>query len=145
MEDESAQWPIGRLLAAASRAVEREWDERLRAIGLQHAALIALDIALRNGPTGADVIARAARVQPQTMSRTLERLERDGMIERGPHPDDGRRRVVTVTEHGRRMWETARHIEREVLPDDPELRRRLGAILAGARAHRTDTGPARAI
>ena len=133
MEDQSAQWPIGRLLAAASRAVEREWDERLRAIGLQHAALIALDIALRNGPTGADVIARTARVQPQTMSRTLERLERDGMIERSPHPEDGRRRLVTVTDHGREMWDTARHIEREVLPDDPELRARLGAIVAGVR------------
>ncbi|MCP1503909.1 DNA-binding MarR family transcriptional regulator [Curtobacterium herbarum] len=134
MEDQSAQWPIGRLLAAASRAVEREWDERLRAIGLQHAALIALDIALRAGPTSADVIARTARVQPQTMSRTLERLERDGMIERSPHPEDGRRRLVTATDHGRRMWETARHIEREVLPDDPELRARLGAILAGTRS-----------
>ena len=133
MEDQSAQWPIGRLLAAASRAVEREWDERLRAIGLQHAALIALDIALRNGPTGADVIARTARVQPQTMSRTLERLERDGMIARSPHPEDGRRRLVTVTDHGRQMWDTARHIERELLPDDPELRARLGAILAGSR------------
>ncbi|PZF11997.1 MarR family transcriptional regulator [Curtobacterium sp. MCPF17_011] len=134
MEDQSAQWPIGRLLAAASRAVEREWDERLRAIGLQHAALIALDIALRNGPTGADVIARTARVQPQTMSRTLERLERDGMIERSPHPEDGRRRLVTVTDHGREMWDTARHIEREVLPDDPELRARLEAILANSRS-----------
>ena len=133
MEDQSAQWPIGRLLAAASRAVEREWDERLRAIGLQHAALIALDIALRTGPTSADVIARTARVQPQTMSRTLERLERDGMIERSPHPEDGRRRLVMVTDHGRRMWDTARHIEREVLPDDPELRARLGAIVAGVR------------
>jgi DNA-binding MarR family transcriptional regulator len=138
MEDQSAQWPIGRLLAAASRAVEREWDERLRAIGLQHAALIALDIALRNGPTGADVIARTARVQPQTMSRTLERLERDGMIERSPHPEDGRRRLVTVTDHGRQTWETARHVEREILPDDPELRARLGAILAGTRRPDSD-------
>lgn len=70
------------------------------------------------------------------MSRTLERLERDGMIERGPHPDDGRRRVVTVTEHGRTMWDTAKHIERDLLPDDPELRRHLTAVLVAARAPR---------
>ncbi|SBN61973.1 MarR family transcriptional regulator [Curtobacterium sp. L3-7] len=129
MDDAPAEWPLGRLLAAAARSVERDWDERLRAIGLPHAALIALDIVIRTGPTGADTLARTARVQPQTMSRTLERLERDGMIERGPHPADRRRRVVTVTEHGRTMWDTARHIEREVLPDDPDLRAALGRIL----------------
>lgn len=129
MDDAPAEWPLGRLLAAAARAVERDWDERLRAIGLPHAALIALDILIRTGPTGADTLARTARVQPQTMSRTLERLERDGLIERGPHPADRRRRVVTVTDQGRTMWDTARHIEREVLPDDPDLRAALDRIL----------------
>ncbi|MBF4606351.1 MarR family winged helix-turn-helix transcriptional regulator [Curtobacterium sp. VKM Ac-1393] len=129
MDDTTEQWPLGRLLSAAARSVERDWDERLRAIGLPHAALIAVDILIRTGPTGADTIARTARVQPQTMSRTLERMERDGLVERTPHPADRRRRLVTVTDHGRRAWETARHIEREVLPDDPALRAALSALL----------------
>ncbi|PZO58787.1 MAG: MarR family transcriptional regulator [Leifsonia xyli] len=129
MDDTTEQWPLGRLLSAAARSVERDWDERLRAIGLPHAALIAVDILIRTGPTGADTIARTARVQPQTMSRTLERMERDGLVERTPHPDDRRRRLVTVTDHGRRAWETARHIEREVLPDDPALRAALSRLL----------------
>lgn len=133
MQDAPEHWPIGRLLAAAARTVEREWDDRLRAVGLPHAGLIALDIALRVGPTGADTIAAIARVQPQTMSRTLERLERDGLVERGPHPEDRRRRVVAVTDRGRATWETARHVERDVLPDDPELRRRLVAIVQRGR------------
>lgn len=129
MDDAPAEWPLGRLLSAAARAVERDWDERLRAIGLPHAALIVVDILLRTGPTGADTLARTARVQPQTMSRTLERMERDGLVVREPHPDDRRRRVVTVTDAGRSAWETARHIEREVLPDDPVLRRALTELL----------------
>ncbi|WP_396289929.1 MarR family winged helix-turn-helix transcriptional regulator [Curtobacterium sp. KT1] len=129
MDDTTEQWPLGRLLSAAARSVERDWDERLRAIGLPHAALIAVDILIRTGPTGADTIARTARVQPQTMSRTLERMERDGLVERTPHPDDRRRRLVTVTDRGRRAWETARHIEREVLPDDPALRAALSRLL----------------
>lgn len=130
MHEEPAAWPMGRLLAAAARRVERDWDERLREIGLPHAGLIAIDILLRTGPTGADTIARAARVQPQTMSRTLERLERDGLVERSPHPDDRRRRVVTVTDAGRIAWETAKHIEREVLPEDEQLRGALASIIA---------------
>lgn len=129
MHEPAEQWPLGRLLSAAARAVEREWDERLRAIGLTHAALVAIDILLRTGPTGADTIARTARVQPQTMSRTLERAERDGLVERTAHPEDRRRRVVSVTDVGRRAWETAQHIEREVLPEDAELRRRLTGVL----------------
>ena len=129
MNDAPDGWPLGRLLSAAARAVERDWDERLRAIGLPHAALIAIDILIRTGPTGADTLARTARVQPQTMSRTLERMERDGLVERSPHPEDRRRRIVTVTEHGRQAWETARHIERDVLPDDPALRDALTALL----------------
>lgn len=129
MEEPPAAWPMGRLLAAAARRVERDWDERLREIGLPHAGLIAIDILIRTGPTGADTIARAARVQPQTMSRTLERLERDGLVERTPHPDDRRRRVVTVTEAGRAAWDTAKHIEREVLPEDERLREALAAII----------------
>lgn len=130
MQDTSEQWPLGRLLSAAARSVERDWDERLRAIGLSHAAVVAIDILIRTGPTGADAIARTARVQPQTMSRTLERMERDGLVERAPHPADRRRRVVSVTPAGRSAWETARHIEREVLPEDPALRTALGELLA---------------
>jgi DNA-binding MarR family transcriptional regulator len=133
MDDAPDGWPLGRLLSAAARAVERDWDERLRAIGLPHAALIAIDILIRTGPTGADTLARTARVQPQTMSRTLERMERDGLVERSPHPEDRRRRIVTVTEHGRQAWETARHIERDVLPDDPALRDALTALLGRTR------------
>ena len=131
MQDTTEQWPLGRLLSAAARSVERDWDERLRAIGLSHAAVVAIDILIRTGPTGADTIARTARVQPQTMSRTLERMERDGLVERTPHAADRRRRVVSVTPAGRSAWETARHIEREVLPEDPALRRALGGLLAG--------------
>ena len=130
MQDTTEQWPLGRLLSAAARAVERDWDERLRAIGLSHAAVVAIDILIRTGPTGADTIARTARVQPQTMSRTLERMERDGLVERTPHPADRRRRVVSVTPAGRSAWETARHIEREVLPEDPALRTALSELLA---------------
>lgn len=132
MQDTSEQWPLGRLLSAAARSVERDWDERLRAIGLSHAAVVAIDILIRTGPTGADTIARTARVQPQTMSRTLERMERDGLVERAPHPADRRRRVVSVTPAGRSAWETARHIEREVLPEDPALRSALGDLLGKA-------------
>jgi hypothetical protein len=38
--------------------------------------------------------------------------------------------VVRVTPAGRSAWETARHIEREVLPEDAALRVALREVLA---------------
>jgi MarR family transcriptional regulator, organic hydroperoxide resistance regulator len=126
---DAGTWPIGRLLAAASRSVERNWDERLRAIDLTHAAVVVLDQLVRGGPAGGDALARAIRVQPQTMSRTLDRMERDGLVERSEHPGDRRRRVVAVTSRGRGAWDAARHVEREIIPEDPVLRAALLRIL----------------
>jgi DNA-binding MarR family transcriptional regulator len=122
-------WPLGRLLSAAARSVERQWDERLRQIDLTHAAVIVLDHVVTSGEAGAEALATAAHVQPQTMSKTLDRMERDGLVERLPDPADRRRRIVRPTPRGRSAWDSARHVEREVLPDDPALRAALLAVL----------------
>lgn len=37
-----------------------------------------------------------------SLSRLLDRLERDGLIRRLPHPDDGRRQLVEITPKGRK-------------------------------------------
>ncbi|WP_414171252.1 MarR family winged helix-turn-helix transcriptional regulator [Clavibacter tessellarius] len=74
-EDELASWPTGRLLSTAARAVEHAWAEALTTLGVTHAGLIALHL-LRDGPLSQIQLARSAHVETQTMSRTLERLER---------------------------------------------------------------------
>jgi DNA-binding MarR family transcriptional regulator len=38
------------------------------------------------------------------LSLTIDRLVREGLVERSRHPDDGRRTVVTPTAEGRRRW-----------------------------------------
>jgi len=136
--DGMAGWPTGRLLSTAARLVEHDWAEALEKQGLTHAGMIALHL-LDAGALSQTELAKRARVENQTMSRTVERLEREGFVTRAPDPADRRRQVVSRTDAGQRVWERTRTLEAEVFPplSDPEaLRSTLLAIIqssSGAR------------
>ncbi len=52
-------------------------------------------------------LARAFQVPKTTMSHTLLVLERAGLVETRPNPDDGRSKRVWITEAGRNFRDTA--------------------------------------
>jgi DNA-binding MarR family transcriptional regulator len=122
--DRIAAWPTGRLLSTAARLVEHAWAEALEKQGLTHAGLIALHL-LDSGALSQTELARRARVENQTMSRTIERLEREGFVTRAPDSADRRKQVVSRTEAGRRVWESTRTLEAEIFPRlaDPDVLR----------------------
>ncbi len=66
----------------------------------ESSALARLD---RGGPTTASALARIERISPQSMGATLGALEARGLVQRAPHPEDGRRVVLSVTEAGREV------------------------------------------
>lgn len=43
-------------------------------------------------------------VSRQNLDGVLKRMERDGHVRRIPHPDDGRARLVLITESGQGFW-----------------------------------------
>lgn len=94
-----AQWPVGRLLSAAARRVEREWNAHLAGWDLNHASLPVL-VHLARAPYSQRELAGACGVTEQTMSRVLARMERTGYVERSPHHEDRRRHVITATPAG---------------------------------------------
>jgi DNA-binding MarR family transcriptional regulator len=125
-------WPTGRLLSTAARLVEHAWAEALEARGLTHAGLIALHF-LDAGPLNQTELARRAKVENQTMSRTIERLERRGLVQREADPADRRRMIVTRTAEGTAAWASTRSLESEVFPsvsDPAQLRARLLEIIS---------------
>jgi DNA-binding MarR family transcriptional regulator len=129
--DAMSGWPTGRLLSTAARLVEHAWIEALEKLGLTHAGLIVLHL-LDGGPLSQTELAHSARVEVQTMSRTLERLEREGYVVREKHPEDGRRHVVSRTASGRSAWNTAHTLEADLFPaiaDNPEMRAALLSII----------------
>ncbi|MDI9915608.1 MarR family transcriptional regulator [Rhodococcus sp. IEGM 1379] len=117
-------WPTARLLSTAARAVERRWADALTELGLTHAGLIVLHLIELGVSTQAE-LARNAHVEAQTMSRTVDRLERAGHITRSPDTVDRRRHVVHVTPEGHALWQRARGLEAAVFPAvaDPEALR----------------------
>ncbi|MBX3079666.1 MAG: MarR family transcriptional regulator [Cryobacterium sp.] len=118
------EWPTGRLLSTASRLVEHAWLDALDELGLSHAGLIALHL-LGEEPTNQTDLAARARVENQTMSRTLDRLEREGYILRERDARDRRRHIITRTPAGAAAWQSAKTLEADVFPEisDPQALR----------------------
>jgi len=98
--DDPAEWPLGRLLSAAARRVEREWNGHLDAWDLNHASFPVL-VMLLGGPHTQAELATSCEVTEQTMSRILARLERTGHIRRTLHRLDRRKHQVEITDSGR--------------------------------------------
>ena len=131
---DSRDWPTGRLLSTAARLLEHAWNERLAAHGLTHAGVIALHV-LGDGPLPQTQLAGRCRVEDQTMSRTLERLERDGYVARDRDTADRRRVLVSRTAAGTAALAAASQGEADLvgeLDDEAAFRAQLVSII---RAH----------
>ena len=52
------------------------------------------------GPSTTADLARAEAMKPQSMGATLAMMEREGLVERRPHPTDGRQVLFALTAEG---------------------------------------------
>jgi MarR family transcriptional regulator for hemolysin len=85
--------------------VARKWrsllDEKLRPSGQSSARMEALSAILNSPDRRAQVdIARRLRIEGPTLTRMLDALEKDGLVERQPDPRDGRSKQLQVTGEG---------------------------------------------
>ena len=108
-----ADWSLGRLLSTAARLVEHDWNDWLATHDLTHAGLLALH-ALQAGPFTQRQLAGANRVEEQTMSRVVARLERAGYVSRQRDGTDRRRLVITRTARGAEIFA---HIQDDEVSD----------------------------
>jgi DNA-binding MarR family transcriptional regulator len=65
-------------------------------------ALSLLSTLHRSGPMPATRLAKAERLQPQSLSRLIAQMDRDGLIERRPGKEDRRMLILEITAAGRR-------------------------------------------
>ncbi|HIZ36077.1 MAG TPA: MarR family transcriptional regulator [Candidatus Ruania gallistercoris] len=85
----------------------------------QHAVISAV---VAHGPFTPSALAAREHVRPPSMTRTIQALESEGLLQRTEHPEDRRQVLVTSTEAGREyVAETRRR-------RDKWLSRRLAAL-----------------
>jgi DNA-binding MarR family transcriptional regulator len=66
----------------------------------------------REGPATTADLARAEGMKPQSMGTTIATLEEMGMVERKPHPSDGRQVNIQLTTKGAAVRESLKNAKR---------------------------------
>jgi DNA-binding MarR family transcriptional regulator len=90
-------------------------------LGISAPRLSALSVLVFAGPRRVGELAEAEQVEPPTMTRLVDGMERDGYVVRGADPDDRRAVIVRATAKGSRALKQGRA-------------RRVDALTAGLRS-----------
>src|SRR6187399_1122343 len=86
-----------RVVGQAYRTFARIVDAQLRDLGLAMSQLPVLIVLKQGKPLPQAELARIARVEQSSMAQLLNRMERDGLIERVADPEDKRSRLISAT------------------------------------------------
>ena len=125
------------LRISVMRLARRLRAERDASYDLSLNQLSVLGVLERHGALTVGQLAAHERVQPPSMTRTVGCLVDRGLVEREPHPTDGRQVVVVLSDAGRRLvledrrrrdaWLSQRL--RELAPQEREALRQAAPIL----------------
>jgi DNA-binding MarR family transcriptional regulator len=110
----------------ARKTLEIAVSDFIQAIGLLvrrvRAAAASHDLSLtesavmarldKDGPATTAELARAEGMKPQSMGTTIAALEEMGIVERRPHPTDGRQVNIELTAKGAALRKSARDAKR---------------------------------
>ncbi len=115
----------------------------MRAAAAQHElSLTEFAVLARLGREGAATtaeLARAEGMRPQSMSAAVATLEERGLVERKPHPSDGRQMNIAITEKGAAVRSRTKDLKRAWLAqamaglgeEERQILARAGDILRG--------------
>ena len=100
----------------------------------QLSALTSLELA---GALTPGELADIERVRPPTMSKIISKLEERGLVQRSPHPSDGRQVILAATPRGREVVAALDRVREEWLAQrlaelpaaDRDILRRAAEIL----------------
>jgi DNA-binding MarR family transcriptional regulator len=106
---------VADLLHSAALHLLRRLRVEDDALGISPPRLSALSVVVFAGPIGIGEMAAAEGVAAPTMTRLVDGLERDGLVGRGPDPDDRRGVLVRATAKGSRVLHRGRRRRVDVL------------------------------
>lgn len=104
---------LGRLIAYCSRLGRQQVDQSLRQAGydvtpVQSRMLVYLSCCCDGRPVNQRDLEQELRLKPPTVNGIVNRLEEKGYILRRTSPEDGRCRLISLTEAGQTKVETFR-------------------------------------
>ena len=97
----------GYLTNQLARIFARELARAIQPLGLAPAQFLVLARLCSGPPATQRDLAQQADVDQATMAGTLSRMERDGLIERRPNPNDGRSQLIAPSERARSLYLSA--------------------------------------
>jgi len=113
--------PTLKLMGHIHRSFHRMADPMLREHGFAIGHLPVL-MTLKDGrPRSQAELARIAQVEQPSMAQLLARMERDGLVERVPDPDDRRSRLVLLTPECRARLHESRSVMRALSEEALEV------------------------
>jgi DNA-binding MarR family transcriptional regulator len=87
---------------------------------LSASAALVLNRINREGPMRLTALAEAEGASQSGMTQLVQRMERQGLLERWSDPNDGRASLVRLGEGGRKLWQDRNDV----------IRQRVAALLA---------------
>ena len=88
---------LGYLVNRTARLMAQLMSRRLQGHGVALAQwAILLFLYARDGQTQRE-LSRVVAIEPPTVARTIDRMVRDGLVRREPHPHDGRATRIRLT------------------------------------------------
>ena len=80
-------------------------------------ATLVLNRLDREGPMRVTALAEAEGASQSGMTQLVQRMERQGLLDRRSDPDDGRAWLVMVGEAGRRLWNERADVRKQRLAE----------------------------
>lgn len=85
--------------------------------GLSASATLVLNRLDRQGPMRVTALAEAEGASQSGMTQLVQRMERQGLLERWNDPEDGRASLVMVGDGGRRLWNERAGVRKQRIAD----------------------------
>jgi DNA-binding MarR family transcriptional regulator len=98
------------LIASLNRQLENELEERLRPGGVPIEQFRILDVLNASEPAAMGEIASQSLIEPPTLTKIIDRMIADGLVYRGPDPNDRRRVLIMTAAGGKTLFKRLRGV-----------------------------------
>ena len=109
-ESEVSATRLWLILWKASRALEQNAIDSVAGLDLGLSDFAVLEVLLHKGPQPVNVIGKRVLLTSGSITAAVDRLELRKLVRRTADPQDGRSRIVQLTDAGKRLIEKAKDI-----------------------------------